>query len=212
MNVTQMINNEEYFTYLVSSGKSKSEAYRTVFPEHKDLTPELIAMRAWRYSNKPEVIRILSNEEDNLFVRYSNARFQALDVLLDLAQNASSEKVQADAATSLLNQTNKLKKLEVQVDMNINNEYVLVLDELRSTLLSSNSHENTTSVEHQNLVETPLLRLDGKELSIDMLDEQEFESINPLKPQDGENRVRAKDGRFVSYNEAREILEVCKLS
>ena len=26
MNVTQMINNEEYFAYLVSSGKSKAEA------------------------------------------------------------------------------------------------------------------------------------------------------------------------------------------
>jgi|GEM_PF-3825009 len=38
MDLSQTITVEEHFAYLVSSGKSKSEAYRTVFPEHKGLS------------------------------------------------------------------------------------------------------------------------------------------------------------------------------
>jgi|GEM_PF-6263614 len=159
-------------------------------------------MRAWRYSNRPEVLRILSNEEDNLFIRYAKARFTALEILLDLAQNASSEKIQADACIALLNQTNKLKKLEIQVPRT--NEFASALAELRTTLLVP-QHVDTGST-HQKLVEVPLLRLNGHELTVDMLDEQEH-GINPLKPQDGENRIRARDGRFVSYSEARDIVQ-----
>ena len=204
MDISQLINNEEHFAYLLSIGKSKSEAYRTVFPAYKGLSSSLIAMRAWRYSNTPEVIRILSTEEDNLFVKYSQARFLALDILLDLAQNASSEKVQVDSCIAILNQTAKLKKLEVQVDVNTNNEFAKALQDLRTTLLT----DTTTQVSStEKLVEEiPLLRLEGKELTIEMLDEQEIHSINPLKPQDGENRIRARDGRFVSYAEARALL------
>lgn len=208
MNISQLINNEEHFAYLVSMGKSKSEAYRTVFPEYKGLSSNLIAMRAWRYSNTPEVLRILSNEEDNLFVKYSQARFLALDILLDLAQNASSEKVQADSCVAILNQTSKLKKLEVQFDSNVKNEFADALTDLRSVLLTTTSPQHAdTSLTHQQLEEVPELRLNGVALTLEMLDEQEIHSINPLKPQDGENRIRARNGMFVSYAEAREILK-----
>ena len=212
---------EEQFAYYVSSGKSKTEAYRLLF-DCKELSDDAVRMRAWRYSNSPQVLHLLANEADNLYVKYNKARTQAFDVLLDLALNADSQKVQSDSANAILTQTAKLaKNIEVNV---VNNEFNLALNELRQTLLTphsfpsegNNSLNNTNSNFEKLPSRTEELKKQGYKfmlgnegLTLDKLNEQEF-GINPLSCHKGDkgNRIQDLDtGKMVSYKVAREYLE-----
>ena len=133
MGIPQLTKEEEFVYYVSVGNKTKSDAYRLI-QDCTGLSNETIATYAWRYSNRPEVMHMMSNEQDNLYVKYHRARHSALDTLLDLTLNATSEKVQSDSAIGLLNQTAKLNKtMEFTI---VNNEMNVMLEDLRSVLLS----------------------------------------------------------------------------
>ena len=228
------LSKEEEFAYYISSGKkSKTEAYQLLF-DCNGLSNEAIRMRAWRYSNSPQVLHLLANEADNLYVKYNKARTQAFEVLLDLTLNASSEKVQSDSAIGLLNQTAKLaKNIEINV---LNNEFTEQLNALRQTLLTphsllsegnntaSNSNSNSQKfdydvmpIQDDNVSKLEAFRacgvkyiLNNKPLTLQVLNDQQYDSINPLSSRDGDLNARITDtdtGKFVSYEVARYYLE-----
>ena len=227
------ITKEEHFAYLISQGETKTEAYRLVFPDNR-LTEGSLRVVAWRYANSPQVSHLLANEADNLYIKYNKARSQAFDTLLDLTLNASSEKVRADSAIGLLNQTAKLSKT---IDINVtSNEFAEQLNALRETLLTPQSFlpkgNNSTSNSDSNfqkfdydvepIVDDNFSKLDafracgvkyilGNEpLTLDKLNEQQYESINPLSSRRKHANAQITDtetGRFVSYDIARRYFE-----
>ena len=235
METPKGITKEEHFAYLVSSGASKSEAYRTLFPDEQGY----INVKAWRYANSPQVIHMLAHEADNLYVKYNKARSIALDTLLDLTMNASSEKVQSDSAIGLLNQTTKMSK---QIDISVtNNDFAESLEQLRSVLLTphsvssehnkslSNANSNSEKfleaavvVDSYSILDENFSKLEAfkacgvkyivgnRPLTLQVLNDQQFDSINPLSSRDGDLNARITDtdtGRFVSYGVARRYLE-----
>ena len=126
---------EETFVYLVGIGKSKSDAYRAIV-DCSELSNELIASRAWKYSLRPSVLAVSANEEENLYVKYAKGRDIAFDTLIELTNDAQSEFVRQQSANALLSQTSKLAKLNVDVNLNVKSELSEALDELRGLLLA----------------------------------------------------------------------------
>ena len=236
MNIPNISKEEDFAYYVSVAEKSKTEAYRLLF-DCNGLSDDAVRMRAWRYSNSPQVLHLLANEADNLYVKYNKARSIALDTLLDLTMNASSEKVQSDSAIGLLNQTAKLSK---QIDINVtNNDFADALEQLRSVLLTphsvptslNNTLSNTNAdfekfleaevVDSYSIVDENFSKLEAFKacgvkyivgnapLTMQVLDEQQYDSINPLSSRDGDLNARITDtdtGRFVSYDVARKWL------
>ncbi len=217
---------EEEFAYWISKGKTKSDAYRAII-DCSGLDTEHIAMRAWRYSNKPQVVSLLANEEDNSYIKYMSMRRDVLSTMYDIALNGSSERSQIDSASTLLQHTAKLAKNSIEVNIQ-SNEMNVMLEDLRSVLLSPpvdslGGIKTPNQIAYQELksfqsVEVePIynvrpkkegLYIGDKLLTQEALDEQ-VSGINPLGNRKGDSHSRIQDystGRFVDYTVAQDWL------
>ena len=158
-------------------------------------------------------------------------RDDVLGTMYDIAMNGSSERAQIDSASTLLTATAKLAKNSVDITIN-NNEFVNVLNDLRSVLLEtpqtilptvnnslsdsivksenfSNSISNS-NVEIENFSNVREgLYIGDKILTQDALDEQ-VSGINPLGNRKGDKHSRIQDygtGKFVDYKAAQDWLD-----
>ncbi|RLG88576.1 MAG: hypothetical protein DRO16_04955, partial [Thermoprotei archaeon] len=146
----QEISKEEMFAYWITQGKSKTKAYEAVV-DCSSMNRDSIKAQAWKLGNKPEVIALLANEQDNSYIKYMSMRDDVLSTMYDIAMNGDSSRAQIDSASVLLTHTAKLAKNSVEININ-NNEMNVMLEQLRGVLLPEEViHPHALSDSNKNI-------------------------------------------------------------
>ena len=212
----QEITKEEMYAYWIVQGKNKTEAYRLIREIPSTMSNDTVKALAWQYSNRPEVISILANEQDNSYIKYMKMRTDVMSNLFDIAMNGSSERAQIDSSATILQHTAKLAKNSIDITVN-NNEMNVMLEDLRSVLLSP-PIEYPQDIKTLEVIPTKNLETFEKReglylgdvpLTRELLEEQE-NGINPLSNKNGDKHSRIQDystGKFVTYEDAHKFLD-----
>lgn len=168
--MTDYINAIMYVTHRLICDTNK-EAYRKVFPQKYDdwvksgIPSTYIDSYISSYNRSKLVTKMLEQAAIPFWILNQPTQQKMLNVLVDLAMNADSEKVRCDAANNALNHIKPPEVSKFQLDVDIKQDRTL--DELRNavSVLVSQQHEaiSMKNVTAKDIAESKIIRAEDYE-------------------------------------------------
>lgn len=128
--VSQYIDAIKYVSLKVM-GKTNIEAYSITFPDkivdwrNRGTTDKDVSAYVASYNKGKLISRLLEETAIPIWILNQSTQQKAINILLDLAVNANSEKVRSDSASSLLTHLKPPETTKVELDIGIKGESVI---------------------------------------------------------------------------------------
>lgn len=145
--ITQEDRNAMEFVSLLEEGNSATKAYVKVFGSIEGEARTTTAVKASRYKKDELVKKYIDRSYRDKYMYFADKHFMALEAQFDLAMNANSEKVRADALHQFISNTSKPLKTEEEADAALTANRVL-LDKITDVFISMGNANNGSKEEY----------------------------------------------------------------